>query len=323
VTVLIVLLAVALAVSLAFNLGFFGQPAVPAQSGSAVPRSVRQDASPDVAAALQKAESELDKKKRDFDELKRAQNELKEELKQAKRKLFEDKEAGKDANAEDLKKARAEAERQASIQLEHTRAELAAALSEVQRLKSDADSRSKRAVAKEVIKEKPAERPETPAPQVVVQKVIRELADHEKERIARLEQQSVTDRKRAQEAERDMRNWKAKFDKQIRDVKAAYTESTLAKDKFRAVEKRLNRTLLESDMLRRALSDLEKKTGMTAERHQLTADEIADSDKRMAEKYQAEDQASAEARAKLEAQVAAEVAAVETQAVAGEVAKPN
>ncbi len=315
-TVLIILLAVALAVSLAFNLGFFGQSVPVVAAGQPVSHAARTQVSETVASQLQKAEGELDKKRKELETVKKAHSEQKDELKALKKKLFDEQAAQNDPNTEDLKKARLEAERHASLQLEHTRAELATALSEIERMKRDGEARAKRAnVVKEVPKEQaPVEK--APAPQVVIQKVVRELADHEKERIARLEQQSVTDKKRANDAERDMRNWKAKFDKQQRDVKAAYAESTLAKDKFRAVESRLNRTLLESDMLRRALGDLEKKTGMTAERHQLTAEEVAESDRTMKAKHQAEDQASADARAKLEAQITAEAAAVEPVAVA-------
>ena len=67
------------------------------------------------------------------------------------------------------------------------------------------------------------------------------------------------------------------------------------KDKFKALEKRLNRTLLERDLLRRAIKDLEKKTGMLAERTELTPDEMAASDRKVEEAAQA--RAAAEDRA--------------------------
>src|SRR5687768_2799081 len=73
-----------------------------------------------------KADTEGDKKvRKELEELKKMLGELKDELKAAKKKIYEQKEAGK--SGEDLVKARAEVERQASIQLETTRSELATA----------------------------------------------------------------------------------------------------------------------------------------------------------------------------------------------------
>ena len=60
-------------------------------------------------------------------------------------------------------------------------------------------------------------------------------------------------------------------------------ELDLVKDKFKALEKRLNRTLLERDLIRRALLDLERKSGLAAERVELTAEEIAASDRKVEE----------------------------------------
>jgi hypothetical protein len=74
-------------------------------------------------------------------------------------------------------------------------------------------------------------------------------------------------------------------------------ELDLLKDKFKALEKRLNRTLLERDLLRRAMADLEKKTGMRAERTELTAEEIAASDRKVEEKAVAEAAVEAERHA--------------------------
>ena len=202
-------------------------------------------------------------------------------------------------------------ERHASLQLEATRAELATALAEVQRLKAQSDESRSRRKAVERTEEKPAEKP--PERQEVVQRVIRELSDVEKERIARLEQQSSNDRKRANELDREVRGLRAKIDRIHRESKRVYSEANLARDKFRAVEMRLNRTLLENDLARRALKDLEKKTGQHAEHSTLTPEEIAESDRRIKEKHAAEDQAEAEARARLEA----------AQPITGEEAAPS
>jgi hypothetical protein len=313
VTSIIVILAVALVLSLAFNMGFFGgnkgasSPSLPASTGSS-----RSDDG--LSARLAKAESDLEKKRKEVEESKKALGDAKDELKTAKRRLHDLKASDKDGD--DLKKARADVERQASMQLESTRAELAAALADVQRLRNEIDVKGKKPLPRP---EEPKEERERPAP-LPVQRVIRELSDSEKERIARLETQSSNDRRKAIELEREVRNLKAKVDKQLRDVKAAFTESTLAKDKFRAVEKRLNRTLLESDLLRRALFDLEKKTGTSADRAALTPEEIAASDKSMADKHAAEDQAAADARAKLEAQHAQELEAAHAAAEAAKAA---
>ena len=82
------------------------------------------------------------------------------------------------------------------------------------------------------------------------------------------------------------------------------------KDKYKALEKRLNRTLLERDLLRRAIKDLEKKTGMLAERTELTPDEMAASDRKVEE--------AAQARATAEAAQQQAVAAAEPSGTTGE-----
>jgi archaellum component FlaC len=304
VTVVIILLGLLLAASLAFNLGFFGgnsggasRPTASAAAGEpAPPRVSRGDDD-----RVKKLEADLEKKRKDVEELKKAQAEVKEELKAARRKLFDHKESEK--TGDDLSRARAEVERQASIQLEATRAELATALADIQRLKAGPDEARRRraqpstpAPAPARAEEKPVERPPE-----VVQRVIRELSDVEKERLARLEQQSSNDRKKANELEREVRALKGKIDRIHRESKRVYGDANLARDKFRAVEMRLNRTLLENDLLRRAVQDLEKKSGQHAEHTSLTPEELAASDRTITERHAAEDQAEAEARTRLEA----------------------
>lgn len=299
--VIIVLLGIGLAVSLAFNLGLIGRTKVP-QSAQATSNTAALAKPQSDDDRPRKLEADLEKKKKEFEEIKRAQAELKDELKATKKKLFDQNQSEK--AGDDLSKARADVERQASIQLESTRAELANALADVQRLKAAAEGTKKRpAERQERTEERVAAeaRPAVEKPVEVVQRVIRELSDVEKERIARLEQQSSNDRKKANELEREARSLKAKVDRIQRESKRVYGESNLARDKFRAVETRLNRTLLENDLLKRAIVDIEKKTGQHVEHSTPTAEEFAAADRSMKERHAAEDKVESEARARLEA----------------------
>lgn len=260
-----------------------------------------------------KAEAELEKKRKELDEVKKQMGEIKDELKAAKKKIFDQKEAAK--GDEDLVKARAEVERQASIQLEHTRAELAQALEQIQKLKAD-DGKGPRkpaaapvAVAAAVAVEKAPEAPP-------VQKVIRELSDSDKERITRAEGAATKDRQRIAELEKAMKNSKGRADAATHQLKVARQEGQLAKDKFRAVERRINRLMLERDMMLRAIKDLETKSGIRAERVELTPDEVAASDQKVNEKQAAEDKAAEEARERLEAAEAAPAPAAVVAAAA-------
>ncbi|MGV3621483.1 MAG: cell envelope biogenesis protein TolA [Archangium sp.] len=294
----LVLIGVALAISLAFNLGLVGgQKTAPSASSNNNAPAVRE--SRNSGDETRKLEGELDKKKKELEEVKKAQAELKEELKAAKKKLFDHKEAGKEGD--DLAKARTEVERQASIQLDATRAELATALAEIQRLKSDAENKGKKRPVEAAVAAPVEKKEEAPKPQEVITRVIRELSDVEKERIAKLETQSANDRKKANELDRELKSAKAKLDRHLRDSKRVYADAELARDKFRAIETRLNRTIMENDLLKRALKDLEKKSGVDAGRLELNAEEIAQSDAAIKTKHAAEDAAEAEARAKLEA----------------------
>ena len=295
--IILVLLGVALAISLAFNLGILGggQKAASPQAAANTPARAESRGSDDRA---KKAEAELDKKAKELSELKKTHAELKEELKSTKKKVHEQR--TEDKSGDDLLKARAEVERQASIQLDATRAELATALAEIQRLKTEGETRGKKRAAP--VEDKPAAEPvKVEKPAEVVTRVIRELSDVEKERIARLETQSANDRKKANELDREIKSVKAKLDRHTRDSKRVYQDAELARAKFRAVEMRLNRTIMENDLLKRAIKDLEKKSGVHAGPTELTAEEIASSDASIKAKHTAEDAAEAEARAKLEA----------------------
>ncbi|HLL06457.1 MAG TPA: cell envelope biogenesis protein TolA [Myxococcaceae bacterium] len=134
----------------------------------------------------------------------------------------------------------------------------------------------------------------------------RELNDADREKMERLEQSAKKDRERAVELERELRKLKGGRETQQRIYTATKGELDLVKDKFKALEKRLNRTLLERDLLRRAIKDLEKKTGMLADRTELTPEEVAASD-------QKSDEAARE-RANAEAQRAAQQAQAEAEA---------
>ncbi len=295
-TVLIILLGVGLAISLAFNLGFFGGGQAGKSAGAIAntPTTARVEATDD---RPRKLEADLEKKRKELEDFKKAHAELKDELKATKKKVFDQGQAEK--SGDDLSRARAEVERQASIQLESTRAELSAALADIQRLKSAEELRGKKRPAPS--EERPVEKPVAEKPPEVITRVIRELSEVEKERITRLETQSANDRKKANELDRELRSVKAKIERMQRESKRVYGEANLVRDKFRAVEVRLNRTLLENDLLRRAIVDLEKKTGQRAEHTVPTADEFAAADRKLSERHAAEDRADAEARARLEA----------------------
>ena len=87
---------------------------------------------------------------------------------------------------------------------------------------------------------------------------------------------------------REVRRLKGRTETQARVYTVIKGELDLLKDKFKALEKRLNRTLLERDLLRRAIRDLEKKSGIAADRTELTADEVAASDRSVEERAAAE-----------------------------------
>lgn len=289
-------------------LGRKDQPAA-MKSGSQDSAPAKETRSGDSGGSA-KLEAELSAKKKELEEAKKFSSELKDELKTLKRKLYEEKESHK--GQDDLAKARADVERQASIQLESTRAELATALAEVAKLKTGGGEGRRREAPAERAPEAKADHPAAPPPQ----RVIRELSEGDKEKMRRAEEQLA----KAREIEKDLKLAKQRGDGLNKQLRTARTEGNLAKDKFRAVEKRLNRVLLEKDLTLRALKDLEKKTGTTAERTELTADEVAASDKTIEAKQAAEDKAEAEAKAKIEAQEAAAAAAQAAAPPAPEVA---
>lgn len=285
---LIVLLGVALAVSLAFNLGLVGRRA----SKPAV--SLRDPAASSPSAKSIDAAPKREKK--EADELRRELASARDEAKASKRKLFEISQ-GERAHDAQLKE-RAEAEAHATMQLAATREELAHVTAEVSRLQAALEARGKvRSSAPS-----PIATATTPA-QPVTTKVVRELSGADREKIERLTVQAASDQRRVSSLEREARNLRTKMEAMMREGRRGHAETTLARDKFRAVEARLNRSLLENDLLRRAIADLEKRTGMSAERTSFTAEETAHFDAKMKEKHASEDLAEAQARARLEAAV--------------------
>ncbi|MBK7863340.1 MAG: cell envelope biogenesis protein TolA [Archangiaceae bacterium] len=318
-TAIVIVLAVALAIS--FFIHFANardsrpRKSMASENRPAETRNESREVSD--GGRVAKLESDLDKKRRELDEVKTAQSELKAELKDVKKKLYEAKEGGKAES--DLIKARAEVERQASVQLETTRAELANALAEVQKLKSDAEGgKRRREAAPAAAAAAPAQAAPVaakPVEQVVVQKVIRELNDADKAKMAELEQKAAKARYHEIELERELKTAKGRAESQARQLRESRKESQLSKDKFRAVEARLNRTLLERDMTVRALRALEKATGQSAsERIELSADEAAESDRKVAAQQAQQEKVEAEARAKLEVEAAARETAGEVPA---------
>ncbi|TQF09033.1 cell envelope biogenesis protein TolA, partial [Myxococcus llanfairpwllgwyngyllgogerychwyrndrobwllllantysiliogogogochensis] len=141
-------------------------------------------------------------------------------------------------------------------------------------------------------------------------RVIRELSEADREKMDRLEQAANKDRNRAVDLEKEVRRIKGRNETQQRVYAATKGDLDLMKDKYKALEKRLNRTLLERDLMRRAIKDLEKKTGILADRTELTPEEMAASDQRTEE--------TSRVRAESEAQSAAQQAPAEAPAATTE-----
>lgn len=239
------------------------------------------------AAARSGPDPELERKRREVEELKTTVAELRGELKQTRKKLHDQRGLEKDGT--DLVKARTEVERSASQQLEVVRSELASALAEVGRLRSESEAFRSRRPAPPAPVAAPAPTPAVVVAPAAPERRFRELSDTDREKMERLEHLAGRERSRAQELTAEVRRLKGRTETQARVYTVVKGELDLLKDKFKALEKRLNRTLLERDLLRRAIRDLEKKSGLAADRTELTADEVAASDRSV------EDRAAAEA----------------------------
>jgi len=278
---LLVLVTIALVICLALLI-FGGRSAPTARAPAAA-------TAPGIAPAARSGpDPELDRRRREVDELKATVAELRGELKQTRKKLHDQREADKEGA--DLVKARAEVERSASQQLEVVRSELAGALAEVSRLKGEAEAfRMRRPAPAPAHPPTPAPAPApVAAPPAPEPRRFRELSDTDREKMDRLEHLANRERTRAQEMSGEVRRLKGRTETQARVYTVVKGELDLLKDKFKALEKRLNRTLLERDLLRRAIRDLEKKSGLAADRTELTADEMAASDRSVEERAAAE-----------------------------------
>ncbi|HEY1334267.1 MAG TPA: cell envelope biogenesis protein TolA, partial [Myxococcaceae bacterium] len=278
---LLVLVSLALVVCL--GLLIFGRGAPPHAHARAAPATSPVTGATTVARSG--PDPELEKRRREVDELRATVTELRGELKQTRKKLHDQRESEK--GGADLVKARVEVERTASQQLEVVRRELASALGEVSRLKSEAEAfRTRRPPPA------PAPVSATPAPAAAPPpsepRRFRELSDTDREKMDRLEHLANRERSRSQELSAEVRRLKGRTETQGRVYTVIKGELDLLKDKFKALEKRLNRTLLERDLLRRAIRDLEKKSGLAADRTELTADEVAASDRSVEERAAAE-----------------------------------
>ncbi|KFE67256.1 hypothetical protein [Hyalangium minutum] len=343
--VALILVSIGFAVTLGMLLFGSNRAAIPAPTSNNNVRGELEDPS----KARARFESELARKQKELDEQRNQLQEVKEQLKQTKRKLFDQKEGEK--GERDLIKARVDTERQASVQLETVRVDLAQALAEIERLRSEqgGGARGRRAPAAAAPAQPAApaavapaaaeasvpagqisapaqegERVVTAAVQVTpvaepapekAPRRYRELNDADREKMERLEHSANKERSRATEMERELRKVKGARETQQRIYNAVKSELDLVKDKYKALEKRMNRTLLERDLVRRAIKDLEKKTGMLADRTELTPDEVAASDQRIED--------AAKERAAVEAQRAAAQAQAEAEATkAAEAAAP-
>jgi hypothetical protein len=251
------------------------------------------------ADRLRALEADVERRRREADEAKAAANELRAELKQVKRKLHEERTA--DKTGQDLVRARTDVERAASQQLEVVRGELAHALAELSKLRSDAETTRSRArptaapvpappaAAPAAPSAPPPEPPSAPAAEAERSaRRFRELSDSDREKLERLEHTANRERARALEFQTEVRRLKGRTETQHRVWVVTKGELDLLKDKFKALEKRLNRTLLERDLLKRAIGELERRGGLTAGRTELTQEEIALSDQGVDERSRAE-----------------------------------
>jgi chromosome segregation ATPase len=268
----------------------FGRPSAAASPSTSSQRE---------AERLRTLEADVERRRKEADEVKAACNELRAELKQVKRKLHEQRSTEKDEH--DLVRARTDVERAASQQLEVVRGELAHALAELTKLRSDAETSRSRArgvppppspVVVHAVAPPP---PPAPVPTPVQTPVadasarrFRELSDSDREKLERFEHQANRERARALEFQAEVRRLKGRTETQHRVWVVTKGELDLLKDKFKALEKRLNRTLLERDLLKRAIGELERRGGLTAGRTELTAEEISASDQGVDERSRAE-----------------------------------
>jgi hypothetical protein len=288
------LVLVSCAFVVAFGLLLFG----PHRTPSSTPLSAQSE-----AERLRALEADAERRRREADEAKATCNELRAELKQVKRKLHEQRTSEK--SEQDLVRARTDVERAASQQLEVVRGELAHALAELSKLRSDAETSRSRGrpgpppgpgpqaaapppPAPPMESAPPAAAVPAPAAEDRSARRFRELSDSDREKLERFEHQATRERARAVEFQTEVRRLKGRTETQHRVWVVTKGELDLLKDKFKALEKRLNRTLLERDLLKRAIGELERRGGLAAGRTELTQEEIALSDQGVEQRSRAE-----------------------------------
>lgn len=246
---------------------------------------VRTAPSPMTQASPRSAEDDSARQAKELVEARAQLSELREQLKRIKKDRYDSKQAEKGGH--DLHRERETVERAASQQLEVTRAELAAALAEVAHLKEALELQRGRSPAPAAPKPVAAPAPaETPASAPI--RVREQLNPAELAKIERAEHLAAKDRAKAAELERELKRVRGKGEMHARLYTVVKGELDLTRDKFKALEKRLNRTLLERDLVVRAIRQLERESGKTAERTELTAEEVAGSDARTDAEHQAE-----------------------------------
>jgi hypothetical protein len=280
--VALILESVALIVALYFLTLRGGAQAAPS------PQTVHREEN--ATSSKPEASAEVARRTRELGEARAELADLREQLKRLKRERFEQKQTEKGGIA--LQREREHFERSASQQLEAVRAELAAALADATRLRNELEAHRER-------KAPPPAHPTPPREEKAVEAVPREPVGHrelnpaEQARLERAEQRSAKERSRANELEREVKRLKTKGDMHSRLYLVVKGELDLARDKYKALEKRLNRTLLEKDLLVRALRQLERESGRAAERTELTEEEVASSDARTEAAQRAEAEALA------------------------------
>ncbi len=280
---LLVVVSIALVVCLGLLIFGRGQPAARV-SAPGLP------AAASTTAGRSGPDPELEKRRREVDELKATVAELRGELKQTRKKLHDQRAGGQGRHGPGQGPDRGRAERvpaaRGGAERAGRRARRGGPAPERERGLPHPTARRPAPAPVAAPAAAPAAAPLPPAPEA---RRFRELSDTDREKMDRLEHLANRERSRAQELSAEVRRLKGRTETQARVYTVVKGELDLLKDKFKALEKRLNRTLLERDLLRRAIRDLEKKSGLAADRTELTADEVAASDRSV------EDRAAAEA----------------------------
>ena len=261
----IILLGVALAISLAFNLGLIGGGQKPSPQAAANTSSSSKSEPRSDDDRARKLENDLEKKKKELEEVKKAQAELKDELKTAKKKLHDQREG--DKSGDDLLKARAEVERAASMQLESTRAELADRAG--RRAEAEDPGRGQEAPRA------PCEKPKEKKEEVKVERPAegrhprdpRALRRREgpHRRASRPARRTIARRRTSSTASSraSRRRWTARPATRSACTRRPSSPATSSAPSRCASTARI----LENDLLKRAIKDLEKKSGVHAGRH--------------------------------------------------------